>query len=91
MLEAFERQQHPLHLLLLDWSKAFDPVTFESVEAALKHFGVPPFFQKAVLSLYSNPKFRVRDSGHTSPTYRQTRGLRAGCPLSPYLHDVEIA
>ena len=100
MLEAFERQQHPLHLLFLDWSKAFDSVTFEAIEAALKHFGVPPLFQKAILSLYSHPKFRVRDAGQTSSICSQTRGLRQGCLLSPYLfnlvlthlfYDVEIA
>ena len=98
MLKAFERQQHPLHLLFLDWSKAFDSVTFESIEATLQHFGIPPLFQKAILSLYSHPKFRVGDAG--PPTYSQTRGLRQGCPLSPYLfnlvltylfYDVEIA
>ena len=86
MLEAFERQQHPLHLLFLDWSKAFDSVTFDAIAAALKQ--------------YSHPTFRVRDPGHTSSTRSQTRGLRQGCPLSPYLfifvlihlfYDVEIA
>ena len=83
LLEAFERQQHPLHLLFLDWSNAFDSVTFESIASTLKHFGVPPLFQNATLSLYSQPKFRVRDAGHTSPIYSQTRSLRQGCPLSP--------
>ena len=51
MLEAVERQQHLLHLLFLDWPKAFDSVTFEPSEAALKHFGIPPFFQKAINAL----------------------------------------
>ena len=85
LLESFERQQHPLHLLFLDWSKDFDSVTFESISSALTHFGVPPLFKNAIFSLYSQPKFRVRDSGYTSPVYSQTRGLRQGCPLSRYL------
>ena len=63
-------------------------------------FGIPPLFQKTIFSLYSNPRFRVRDAGRTSPVYPQTRGLRQGCPLLPYLFhlvlthlfdDVEIA
>ena len=100
LLESLERQQHPLHLLFLDWSKAFDSVTFESISAALTHFGIPPLFKDSILSLYSNPKFKVRDSGVTSPILSQTRGLRQGCPLSQYLfnlvlthlfHDVEVA
>ena len=67
MLEAFERQQHNLHLLFLDWSKAFDSVTFAAIEAALTRFGIPPLFLKAIMSLYSHPKFRVRDAGQDIP------------------------
>ena len=100
MLEAFERNQQSLHLLFLDWSKAFDSVTFEAIDAALRYFGVPPLFHKAIMTLYSDPQFRVRDSGRTSPVRSQIRGLRQGCPFSPYLfnlvlthvfHDVETA
>ena len=41
ILEVFERQQNSLHLLFLDWSKAFDSVTFSAIESSLVHFGVP--------------------------------------------------
>ena len=53
---------------------------------------------QVIRALYDRPSFRVRDSGHTSPVRIQTKGLRQGCPLSPYLfsmvlthlfHDVE--
>ena len=98
ILEVFERQQNSLHLLFLDWSKAFDSVSFHSIETALIHFGVPTALVKSILSLYSSPKFTVRDAGFSSELSSQTRGLRQGCPLSPYLfnfvlshlfHDVE--
>ena len=51
-----------------------------------------------IMALYARPSFRVCDAGHTSPIKIQTKGLRQGCPLSPYLfsmilthlfHDVE--
>ena len=85
---------------LADWSKAFDSVTLEAIEAVLQYFGVPPLFHKAIMALYSNPQPRVCDSGQTSPVQSQTRGLRQQIPLSPYLfylvlthlfYDVETA
>ena len=63
ILEVFERQQNSLHLLFLDWSKAFDSVSFQAIESALLHFGVPTTLVKSILSLYSSPKFTVRDAG----------------------------
>ena len=87
ILEVFERQQNSLHLLFLDWSKAFDSVTFSAIEPSLTHFGVPSLFVSTIMSLYSSPKFVVRDSGSCSDVSPQTRGLRQGCPLSPYLFN----
>ena len=88
LLEAHERQDSPLHLLFLDWSKAFDSVTFCSIEQSLVRIGVPPPSVKAIMAIYSSPRFRVRDSGITSEEGFQGRGVRQGCPLSPYLFNI---
>ena len=40
------------------------------------------------MSLYKAPSFVVRDSKQTSPTKVQTKGLRQGCPISPYLFSL---
>ena len=91
ILEVFERQQNSLHLLFLDWSKAFDSVTFSAIESSLTHFGVPPLFIRTIMSLYSSPKFVVRHSGSCSDVSPQTRGLRQGCPLCPYLFNFVLS
>ena len=91
ILEVFERRQNSLHLLFLDRSKAFDSVTFSAIESSLTHFGVRPLFVRSIMSLYSSPKFVVRDSGSCSDVSRQTRGLRQGCPLSPYLFNFVLS
>ena len=98
LLEIHERQPSPFHALFLDWSKAFDSVTFTAIRSAMEFMGVSPHIIQVVMALYDRPSFRVRDSGPTSPVKIQTKGLRHGCPLSPYLfsmvlthlfHDVE--
>ena len=98
LLEMHERQPSPFHALFLDWSKAFDSVTFTAICSAMSFMGVSPHVISVIMSLYNNPSFRVRDSQQTSEIRTQTKGLRQGCPLSPYLfsmvlshlfHDVE--
>eukprot|EP00975_Prorocentrum_lima_P045299 9485382-Prorocentrum_lima.AAC.1 len=37
------------------------------------------------MSLYDSPEFTVALHGETSTPYPQARGIRQGCPLSPYL------
>ena len=75
ILEVFERQQNSLHVFFLDWSTAFDSVTFPAIESALHHMGVPVLFVKSIMSLYSALKFSVRDAGNTSDISRQTRAF----------------
>ena len=96
LLEIHERQPSPFHALFLDWSKAFDSVTFSAIHSALEFLGVS--HDSSYHGPLCRPSFRVRDAGHTSTIKTQTKGLRQGCPLSPYLfsmvlihlfHDVE--
>ena len=64
----------------------------------MEFVGVPAHTRKVIMSLYDIPTFLVRDSSQKSTIRTQTKGLRQGCPLSPYLfgfvlthlfHDVE--
>ena len=77
-------------MLLLDWEKAFDSISFSSIREALARLGVPVSFVQAIMAIYSAPQFRVKDSGYTSELGTQRRGVRQGCPLSPYLFDVVL-
>ena len=40
LLEVHQRQPSPFHALFLDWSKAFDSVTFTAIQAAMSFMGV---------------------------------------------------
>ena len=50
-----------------------------------KHAGIPEHTINVIMALYNNPTFVVRDSSQKSSKQTQTKGLRQGCPLSPYL------
>jgi hypothetical protein len=89
-LELFERTQDSLHLVFLDWSKAFDSITHSSIQAALIFFGCPEPLLLA-MSLYAQSTFRVKDGNSPTSTYTQARGVRQGCPLSPYLFVVVLS
>ena len=87
LIEVFERHSTSFHALFLDWSKAFDSVTFTAIRSALQFMGVSDHLISVIFSLYNNPTFVVRDSSKRSLVKTQTKGLRQGCPLSPYLFN----
>ena len=45
------------HAIFLDWAKAFDSVTFSSIQSSLEYMGVPAFFQSSNCIALSKPYF----------------------------------
>ena len=82
---AWSRRDGSLHLLALDWRKAFDSISSVALLQALRIFGLPEPFVAMVASIYNGRVFRVRECGTTSEPRGQHSGICQGCPLSPYL------
>ena len=100
VIEAGERHSQQLHVILLDWEKAFDKVKQDQLFEAIERMGVSEKLITMIKQLYKNPVFNVEMEGHTSNWYKQETGIRQGCPLSPYLflivmtamfHDIHIS
>ena len=74
-----------LHLVLLDWEKAFDKIDRNKMFEALDRFKVNKKYINIIKSLYKDTQFKVEIEGDSSTWLKQETGIRQGCPLSPYL------
>ena len=78
-------------MVFLDWEKTFDKLYQNRIWGTLARFSVPDALINAITSLYSNATFAVQIEGTFSTPQKQKRGIRQGCPLSPFLFIVTLA
>jgi len=72
-------------LLNIDFEKAFDCIEWDFVYSALRAFGFPEVYIDWVQTLYNNISACVINNGKFTCFFELHRGVRQGCPLSPYL------
>ena len=77
-----------MHVMALDWRKAFDSINPTSLLKALRTFGIPQPFVDMIESIYTGRTFQVQECGFTSSLHEQLSGICQGCPLSPFLFIV---
>ena len=69
----------------IDLAKAFDRIEWRFIVSALARKGLPSHFINLVHACISSPMFSVIINGQSFAKFNSTRGIRQGCPLSPYL------
>lgn len=74
----------------IDLAKAFDRLEWNFIVAALARKGLHGHFINLVHSCVSSPTFSVVINGQPFARFRGDRGVRQGCPLSPYLFVLSI-
>ncbi|KAL4255818.1 hypothetical protein AB1N83_014347 [Pleurotus pulmonarius] len=77
-------------IVALDQEKAYDKIEHDYLWKVLEKFGIPNRFINTVKSLYKGAETRVMINGYLSSTFKVTRGVRQGDPLSCLLFDLGI-
>lgn len=80
-----KKQNIPGLLLLVDFEKAFDSLSWKFLNKVLRFFNFGPSIQRWINVFYTDIESCIIQNGHISSCFGVERGCRQGDPLSPYL------
>ena len=83
-------QHKPGLLLLIDFEKAFDSISWKFLQETLHKFNFGPSMQKWTHLFYNDIQSCVLQNGFLSSFFPISRGCRQGDPLSPYLFTLAV-
>ena len=72
-------------LVSLDFRKAFDTLEWPFINSVLNHFNFGESVKWWAGIFYTDVESAVLNNGFATNWFKPTRGVRQGCPLSPYL------
>ena len=84
-LDHAEEEHTPALLFFSDFEKAFDSLNHTFLFETLNHFNFGDSFINWIKVFYNGAKSSVINNGHVTDFFPIERGVRQGCPLSPYL------
>ena len=88
ILETIEHANEtdtPGLIFFADFEKAFDSIDHSFMYKCLEHLNFGKSFISWVTLFYNDAKGCITNNGHMSDFFNIGRGVRQGCPLSPYL------
>lgn len=85
LMNHTEQNNIPGLLLLIDFEKAFDSLSWSFIQKVLKFLNFGPSICRWIETFYNNITSSVIQCGHMSESFSIGRGCRQGDPLSPYI------
>ena len=77
-------------LMFLDFENAFDSIEWAFIERALIHFNFGPSLVTWFKLFYNDVLTAIQNNGWVSEHFTPSRGVRQGCPMSPYLFIIAV-
>lgn len=82
--------KHKAFMLKIDLAKAFDRIEWCFIRRALFRKGLHCHFIDLIMECISSATFSVNINGQPFGSFKGSRGIRQGCPLSPYLFILAV-
>jgi exonuclease III len=88
--EEARAHKRELHMIFVDFRKAFDSVSRALLPSILEAYGVPLPLRVAICSLYENTSAAVRTRDGTTDRFTTESGVLQGDVLAPFLFTLYI-
>ncbi len=84
-MDHVEEEDTAALIMSIDFQKAFDCLEWDFIERTLTFLNFGEVFKRWIKTLYTDISSCVLNNGWTTTFFKPSRGVRQGCPLSPYL------
>ena len=85
VLDLTKDQNIPGILVALDFRKAFDSLEWPFIMRTLDAFNFGSSIKRWISTFYANIESAILNNGYTTDWFKPSKGVRQGCPLSPFL------
>ena len=79
-----------LFACFIDFKKAFDSVWHDGLFHKLANYGIINNCLSLIMDIYKKTECSVKVGNESTNTFKFSKGVRQGCPMSPYLFNLFV-